>query len=517
MLAKKVGEFIETKGLIVSRDSVLVAVSGGADSVALLQVLFDLHRDMGFTLEAAHLNHGIRGNAADEDADFVEKMCLGLGIACHVGRADAPSFAKSAKLSTEEAARELRHGFLKDRAAAHGHNKIALGHTMNDQAETVLMHIIRGAGILGVSGMKPISKVGTKTISETCTSAMPGVSDGESRPDSGLFFIRPFLATSRAEVNEFIASRQIAYREDASNVDAAFMRNRVRHELVEILREKYNPRIVEVLSSHASLVAEAEDYLSKVASEAYRNCVREETREHIQLELTSLLSYHTFVQSYILREAYRRLCGSLRDLSFTHVASLIGLISSGQSGDSVDIALGKSAWLDGRRLWIGRTSTLRSERAVAPKFAVRLEPGNAVSLPLIGLEIDSRVLGKDARSEKLSADGPTTGKPGAKEPGGGDLLKSGPDRVIFDLEKLTPPLVLRSLEPGDRMTPFGMDGTRKIQDLLVDLKVPRSRRKRLAAFCDQSQVLWVVGIRRSNAASVNETTELILSVEVKCI
>jgi tRNA(Ile)-lysidine synthase len=503
MLARNVRGFIEGQGLVSQGDSVLVAVSGGADSVALLYVLFDLHEDMGFSLEAAHLNHGIRGKAAEEDAAFVEKVCRKLGVRCCVELVDAPSLARRAKLSLEEAARELRHKFLIEKARAGNHNKIALGHTMDDQAETVLMHLIRGAGILGVSGMKPISEQWIQ-------------------PDSRVFFIRPFLITSRAAVKDFLASRTISCREDESNIDMNFTRNRVRHELMEILRTKYNPRIVEALSSHASLATEVEDYLSMAASEAYQRCVRKEASENIELELTPFLSYHACVQSYIVREAFRRLCGSLKDFGFTHVASLVNLASSGQSGDSIDVASGISAWLDGRSFWIGRTSALRSGKDNGPRFLVRLEPGEEVWLPDLGVTIASEVLSRETQDDKPGKDRPGMNKlridklgkdkPGIDKLENGDSLKSGPDRVFFDLEKLKPPLVLRNLEPGDRMTPFGMDGTKKIQDLLVDLKVPRARRKKLAALCDQKQILWLVGVRRSSAAPVTQMTRSALSV-----
>lgn len=520
MLTKNVRGFIEAKGLISRQDSVLVAVSGGADSVALLYVLFDLHKDMGFSLEAAHLNHGIRGRAAEQDAVFVENVCQELGVRCHVEQVDAPSLARRAKLSLEEAARELRHKFLMEKARTGKHNKVALGHTMDDQAETVLMHLIRGAGVLGVSGMKPISEQGI-------------------RPDSRVFFIRPFLATSRAAVRDFLALKKISFREDASNIDMTFTRNRVRHELMEILRAKYNPRIVEALGSHASLAAEVDDYLSRVASEAYQFCVREEASENIELELTPFLSYHVCVQSYILREAFRRLCGSLKDFGFTHVASLVNLASSGQSGDSVDVASGISARLDGRSLWIGRTSALRSEKDNSPRFLVRLEPGNEAWLPELSLTIASEVLSRDAQDDKpainklrkyklgkgtpgidrfpidrLGNNKPGKGKLGRHKLGKDDCLKSDPDRVFFDLEKLEPPLVLRNLEPGDRIAPFGMDGTKKIQDLLVDLKVPRARRRKLVAFCDRKQILWLVGVRRSGAAPVTRMTRSVLSLRI---
>lgn len=487
MLVNKVRKFIEARNLISSGESVLVAVSGGADSVALLYVLSEVRRQMKFDLEAAHLNHGIRGKAADEDAVFVRSLCQELGVVCHVEKTDTPSFAKNAKLSMEEAARELRYKFLKDVAITHHHDKIALGHTMNDQSETVLMHLIRGAGLLGVTGMKPISE------------AAPAPAEGPA--PRRILFIRPFLPIKRAEIEQFLSTRQIPYREDLSNVDSSLLRNRVRHELVDFLKN-YNPRIIEVLASHASLLAQAEDYLSGVTSEAFNNCLRKETKENIELELTRFLAYHSYLQGYILRAAFRKLCGSLKDVGFVHIASIVDLARSGQSGDSIDVSSGISAWLEGQSLFLGRRSKLRTDRSAGPGFCVRLEPGKEVLLPELNLRVKSEILRRNGKSRESG---------GLGENG---RLKSGPDRVFFDIGKIELPLVLRNLEPGDTMTLFGMKGTKKIQDVLVNLKIPRSRRKNSTVLCDSKQILWLVGIRRSAVAPVTSATRQILSIGV---
>ena len=499
MLVKSVQAYIESKGLISRGDSVLVALSGGADSMALLYVLSELRASLDFTLASAHLNHGIRGRAACEDATFAEEISRRLGISHFQGCVDTPSFAGAVKLSMEEAARELRNEFLRERALAGSYSKIALGHTMEDQAETVLMHLIRGAGVRGASGMKAMSRI-------------------RSGPDLEVSIIRPFLATRRAEIRDFLASRGLSFREDESNTDVTFMRNRIRFELLELLREKYNPHIIEILCSHAALVTEAEDYLSKVGSEAYQHCLKVETGENIELEVARLVSYHTCVQTYVLREAFRRLRGGLKDLGSTHVASLINLVSSGQEGNSVDIASGVSARLKGRTLWIGRTSVLRLEDTRAPSFLVRIEPGKEVCLPEISLRIYSEVLDKDAQKDK--PEGGSTPKNRLTEERVQEKLEKislfarDSLNVFFDLEKLAPPLVLRNIEPGDRLAPFGMKGSKKIQDLLVDLKMPRSQRMRTAVLCDAKQILWLVGVRRSRVAPVTAATRLILNIGV---
>jgi len=285
------------------------------------------------------------------------------------------------------------------------------------------------------------------------------------------------------------------------------------------LRKNYNPHIIEILASHAALVTEAEDFLSKAASEAYQNSLSRETEDNIELDVASLVSYHTCVQTYVLREAFCRLCGSLKDLGFAHVTSLINLVSSGRQGDSVDIASGVSARLKGRNLWIGRTSVLRREDAEAPRFRIRVEPGREVRLPEISVRIHSKVLNKHPKSSEIKKGSArksrrleprSEGKVEKKD----NLFTMDPRNVFFDLEKLIPPLVLRNIEPGDRLAPFGMKGSKKIQDLLVDLKVPRSERKKLAVLCDARHILWLVGVRRSRVAPVTKSTRLILNVGV---
>ena len=497
MFVAKVKNFIRANGLISTGDSVLAAVSGGPDSVALVNALVALRSELGFRLSAAHVNHGLRVEAPEEE-QFVLALCERLGLRCVVGRVDTRAFAAQCRSSLEEAARELRHGFLAEQAkGTPGRPKVALGHTLDDQAETVLMRLIRGAGVRGLSAMRPFSEA---------------------------MFIRPLLSSTRQEVLEFLKSREISYVEDASNLDLTFLRNRVRHELLALLRDRYNPRIVEVLGSQAALLDEADDYLTLSAREACEKCVSAESADCIELELPRLLSYHVCVQGYVFREAYFRLCGTLRDVGFSHIAALAKLVSSGRSGDSVDLPRGVAAMLEGTALLFGPRSVLRSEEAGVCEFSVQHEPGSRTWLSGFSLGVESQVL----RKEDLKKDpdvtpagpGPSRGvSPGARSRGDSSSDSVSPfsrteerSEVFFDLGVLSPPLVLRNLRPGDRISPFGMEGSKKIQDLLVDMKVPRHARRRLVALCDRNEMLWLVGVRRGSAAPVEENTELVLAV-----
>ena len=494
MFVAKVKDFIQTNGLISSGDSVLAAVSGGPDSVALLNTLVSLSSELGFSVSAAHVNHGLRPEATEEER-FVLAMCERLGLGCAVGRADARSFAAESGCSLEEAARELRHRFLAEQAgemkarpesgAAPGRLRVALGHTLDDQAETVLMRLIRGAGVRGLSAMKPVS-------------GMPAPRGAAP----GALLIRPLLSSTRQEILEFLQSRHIPHVEDASNFDLAFVRNRVRHELLALLKERYNPGIVEVLGSQAGLLNEAEDYLTLTARKAYEECVSAESADRIELELPPLVPYHVCVRRYVLREAYFRLCGTLKDVGFSHIESLSRLASAGRSGDRVDLPHGAAAVLEGTKLVLGRRAAFRFDEAPPCEFSVQHEPGGRTWLPEVSLGVESRVLRKEDLKEC----------PAVMTGGAGPGSAAGTAEVSFDLGALSLPLVLRNLRPGDRLNPFGMQGSKKVQDILVDMKVPRQARRGLAALCDNSGMLWLVGVRRGSAAPVKDDTKLVLAL-----
>jgi tRNA(Ile)-lysidine synthase len=464
LLIRETKSFIELNRLLSPGDHVLAAVSGGPDSMALLAVLSELRPGLSFRLSVAHLNHGLREEAGEEER-FVRAVCDKLRLDFAVERTDTRSFAAAWGLSVEEAARELRYKFLKDAAQKLGCSKVALGHTADDQAETVLMRLIRGAGVRGLSAMKPVADE---------------------------IFIRPLLSARREVVLGFLKVRGMTYIEDASNLDTAFLRNRVRHELLTTLSDKYNPRIVEALVSHATLLGEVEDYLSSAGREAYKKCVLFESCERIELELTAVLSYHPCIQGYLLREAYFRLCGDLKDVGLVHIDSLKKLVRYGQSGESLDLPSCVAALREGERLLLGRRAQFQAEGADVPEFSLRLEPETRAWVPAVSLGVECTVL--------------------KRGPVGGVSANSERVEVLFDLSQLSFPLVLRNVAPGDRMKPFGMSGSKKVHDVLVDAKIQRSARRRVAVLCDGDEILWLVGLRRGSGAPVTEKTKSVLRV-----
>jgi tRNA(Ile)-lysidine synthetase-like protein len=239
-MIERVAQYMQQHGMVSPGQKVLAGVSGGVDSVAMLQILCTLSGGMGFTLEAAHFNHGIRAESAEEER-FVASLCERHGIALHTGCADVPSLANAAGVSLEVAAREARHRFFRQVMKETGAQRLALAHHMDDQAETVLLRLFRGAGALGLGGMAPLEESG---------------------------IIRPLLGVRRSEIVNWCLEQGFPWREDSSNADTAIPRNWIRHDLLPAVRERLNPSVTAALCRTAELLREDERTLGALAEEA---------------------------------------------------------------------------------------------------------------------------------------------------------------------------------------------------------------------------------------------------------
>ena len=284
-------------------EAVVVAVSGGPDSVALLLALADLARsDFAATLSVAHLHHGLREGKADADARFVADLSERLGLPLQAGHTDVPAEAKREGLGFEEAARNARRAFLADAARRAGARKVALGHTADDRAETVLFNIVRGTGVEGLASLGPRAPLA---------------------PDEGIEIIRPLIEVSRAEVLAFLQSRGERWREDETNADTRYARNRLRHEVLPLLREAINPKADEALGRLADQAAEAADVLTDALEETWRRIVEELPGERaVVVDADDFALLRPWLRGAILRRAVERLGGGLKSMSAerTHAA-----------------------------------------------------------------------------------------------------------------------------------------------------------------------------------------------------
>jgi tRNA(Ile)-lysidine synthase len=490
----EVQHYIDAHRLLKPGARVVVGVSGGPDSVTLLHVLQRLAGPLDLTLHVAHLHHGIRDIDADADADFVTALAAAWGLPCTVERIDVPAIAAEQKLALEEAARRARYTFLHQVAQQTGALRIAVGHNADDQSETVLMHLLRGAGPAGLRGMLPATPLRDYHLLTPCPKPVPEMK-----------LIRPLLSTSRADVEAYCVEQQLATRFDRSNLDTTFFRNRLRHEVLPYLAQ-INPRIAQNLRHLAEVVRADYDLLHEFVSVAWDTLLVKDTPDLLAFNLEGWRAQPLAIQRAIIRCAAYSLCHSLRDVSFIHVEDAVRIAQQGTTGAQATLP-------HGLRLTVGYTTlTIASEDEVTrtlshlPPESPWLMPGSAIPLP-VPAEIDLpngwHLHIQEAPHWNLEAitnncnplvawmDADVLGTAGGASGTGGGASVA----------------VLRTRRRGDLFQPQGMrHATVRLSDLLINMKIPRSWRDYVPLVEANGRILWVVGVRLSETALVRPDT-----------
>lgn len=479
-LEQIVRDTIRRLDLLDAGERLVLAVSGGPDSLTLLHVLHAVRASLDLWLCVAVLDHGLRDEASAEAA-FVCRQAESLGLLCLWEQRDVAGYAERHGLSLEEAAREVRYHFLAEVADAVAGDAVATGHTADDQAETVLMHFLRGAGLSGLKGMRPRGRLPI-TIRDSPVS--------EHRPD----LVRPLLFTPRSEILAYVERKELQPRFDRSNLDTTFFRNRLRHELLPLL-ETYQPNVHQVLARTAETLAIDWEYLQEQADAVWHDLVTVE-RETITVPKGNFLSLHPALQRGLIRRAVRRLRPLERDVSWEQVLEALRIARDGETGDR--------ATLPGDLFLIVGYETLTiGEEPPTPASAwPQLRSDTTLDLPVPG-EID------------LPADWTLTIRVVPRA----DLAESpfrNTDgwRAFLDAEVPARPLRLRTRRPGDRFTPLGMDESVELADFLINQKVPAAVRDRMPLLVDaDDRILWVAGVRISQAARITDATNRVLVME----
>mgnify|MGYP005853762305 CR=1 FL=1 len=460
---------IERNHMFEPGDLVVVAVSGGPDSVALLNVLHALSPELSLRLHVAHLNHKLRGRASDVDADFVRVQAGKLNLPATIESIDVSSLRQRRRLGIEEAARLARYSFLAELAGKLGAVGVAVGHTVDDQVETVIMHWLRGSGLAGLRGMQPVSQL--RIAGDGC-----GV--GERR---SLRICRPMLEVTRADVVSYCREAGLAARLDASNVDVRFTRNRIRRELLPIL-ERYNPGIREAVLRTSRIASDDLDFIQSEMDKVWKE-IAEQRGAEVILDLPAWRALPRSLQRQILREAIGRLCGDLLDVSASHIEAAISVIATRPAGSVV-------TWPHGLKV-------------------VKRYDDFVVSRP-------------DSRQAALSADGQPLTIPGqtpiagrrwtvvARISNGPCPEPEGPWHANLDAGITGLNLMVRRRRAGDRFQPLGMGQEKKLQDFLVDSKVPREERDSVPIVASPTQIVWVAGHRIDERAKATQQTERVL-------
>jgi len=449
----KMRRSVARHGLIQPFDTVLVACSGGPDSTVLLHLLLELRVETPFEIAVAHFNHRLRPAAA-ADAAFVRAAAAALGLPCIVGSRDVRAFARAAKLNLEEAARTLRYEFLRDTAARIGATKIATGHTLDDQAETVLIRLLRGSGPQGLSGIHPIVE-GT--------------------------IIRPLLDIRRKEIEACVRSRRIAVRRDATNSDPRYIRNRIRLKLMPYLEKQFGASPARPLGRTAEILREEDGFLEEAALRVCRRLiVRRDGRTLLDARRLGRLS--RAMSRRCVRIFLRELKGDLRKIDFEDVEAVREL------GPGATLTLP-----DG--LVLGRDGDLLGTPAKAERNKVTFHylwdglgrlPIPAAAMDFAGRRIKPRRRGRPIYDDEAAA--------------------------YCDAGTLRFPLLVRTRRDGDLYRPCGAPGRKKLKEILRAKRVPAAERDARPVFCSGDRIVWMPGLPVAEEFKVTDATKEIFVI-----
>jgi tRNA(Ile)-lysidine synthetase-like protein len=460
-------------------DRAVVGVSGGPDSLALLHLFVRARERLGILPHAVHLNHRIRGSEADEDAQAVAATAAQWNVPCTVEQMDVPALASSRRQSLEEAARQARYTVLGQIAVRLGARVIAVAHNADDQAETVLMHLLRGAGLIGLRGMLPVSPLSNYHLLAPL--------------DAPLLIFRPLLDVPRADIEAYCITHGLSPRFDHSNLDTSYFRNLLRQDVFPVL-ETINPNVRTMLTRTASVLSAYYDVVKQQIDATCERITIESTDRRIGFDLVAWRALPLALQRATVRRAARHLQKDTRDVSFQHVEDAVAVGQRGETGAQATLPGGLTLRVSYDRLVIVTNST-----QLPPPDWPLLAPGTTLPIQDLG-EYD--LPGSEWTFSLQPYEGPREGPEW-------ESLLSDPWMSCFDADLLTEPLVLRTRRPGDRFFPLGLGGTQKVSVFMINEKIPAEWRDHLPFLVMADQIVWVCGWRVDQRFAVRPDTSRI--------
>lgn len=465
-LEQRALDFIREHRLLPKRKRLLVAVSGGPDSVCLLHILVRLRDRLKFQLHVAHLNHQLRGADSAADAQYVGQLACQLKVPATIEERDVKAYRARRRLSLEEAAREVRYGFLAEVAKSIGTDRVAMGHTRDDHIETILMHLVRGTGTRGLRGLQPVSQW--------------------RHEDDTLTIIRPLLELSREDTAEYCREYQLKPRMDATNLSLSPLRNRIRLQLLPLLRS-YNPKVDEALLRTAQTAGDELAFLDREGTRLWRKIARRE-EDTIVLDRVEFSKLPLALRRHLLRMVMEELLGDLKDIESRHIEEIMATLSK-PAGRRLDLPGGLVFAVDYDRYLLGRDLAALSPLPVLEKeFALKI-PGETIAS---GWRVRATLITPSAQKQIDS-----------------NLA------ACFDLDKVGEKLLVRSRRRGDRFQPLGMTELKKLGEFMIDAKISRQWRERVPIVCSPEHIVWVVGWRIDDRVKVTEDTRRVLCLDFR--
>ncbi len=456
-LFEKFSNFIKQHQLIKKNDYVLVAVSGGIDSIILFYLLFQISERLHLKIEIVHLNHGLRGEQADRDQQFVEQLAQEYGIPIISRKVNVPKFISKHNFSEELGARILRYRFFDWTLKKTGADCIALGHQADDQVETVIDHFLRGSGVKGLSGM----------------------------PVRRNKIVRPLLFATRQEIETYAKNHSLHYLTDSTNAVLKYRRNRIRHELIPYLKQHFNPAIEDVVLRSASIMDEIEIYLKDQARVALEKCLVNIKKNKIILDINAFLNYFILIQKYLLFQLLYRIELDRSILTTQKLDRILRLIRERKSGKKLHLNSEWEILIDHNQLVL-----LKKERL---DFEIDVSINKIIPL----LDNDLKFVAKLIPEDKIPKQ-----------------FTNNKNTEYIDYDKIQGTLKIRNFRIGDRFQPLKLKGEKKLSDFFTDQKIPLHERKEIPLLVCDSGIIWIMGYQIDDRFKITSNTGRILMLQL---
>lgn len=461
-MLQKVSAYMVRHRMVERGCRLVVAVSGGPDSIALLHILYLLKDDLEISLHVAHLNHMFRGEESDNDALFVAEIAERYNLPATVKAIDVPAYRRQSSLSKQVAAREVRYDFFLETAGRVGATKIALAHQADDQAETILINFLRGTGVTGLKGILPVR-------------------------DN--LYIRPLLTIRRFEIERFCREQNLPFRQDSSNLQPVYTRNRVRLNLIPLLARDYNPGLVPTLLRLGEISREEDNCLEEQAEKAFQDALYTPAGDSLLLSLDELKGMPVAIRRRVLRKAWQYLTGGQRVLDFQHAQAALDLINNGNTGAQAvmpwnTVAVRRYSFLELKRV---------QENSEAPYYIYPLKVPGATYLP----ELNQTIYAEEI--------------PCASAP---NPVSIPPSEALLDFSKLPDSLFVRRRQNGDVFFPYGSLSETKLKDFFIKQKVAQEERDRIPLVSTPGEIVWVAGVRTGEKWKVGGDTTRVLHLKL---
>ncbi|WP_432667495.1 tRNA lysidine(34) synthetase TilS [Wukongibacter baidiensis] len=461
-IIEKVLKTIKNHKLIEKNEGVVVGVSGGPDSICLLHLLWRLCEELSLKIFVVHLDHQFRGIEAKKDAEYVEEICEKIGVKSYIFSYDVNKYSKEKGITFEEAGRELRYKLFDKVAKETGATKIAVAQNRNDQAETVLMRLMRGSGLEGLTA------IGYKR-------------DGK--------IIRPLLDITRQEIEDYCEENNLKPRIDKTNLETIYTRNKIRLELIPYIENNFNSRVIDALWRSSNLLRDDSDYLAKAAAKELKNITISNNSNNYSLDLEKFGMLHISMKRRVLRRVIDEVKGNLKDISLKHIEGIIKLTNRNNVGSKIDLPGHIIVELGYNSIDV-KTEKFIKEKIKNRDFEYKLYMDETTPLEALNASMKVEIVSSSDRHNSTE----------------------GRNTIFLDYDKVKGGLFIRNRKDGDKFQPLGMKGTKKIKDYFIDQKIPKEIRNEIPILCDEKGIIWIVGYRMSENYKIDIKTDKVIKI-----